>query len=306
MPRKVLLDTDPGSDDAVMMAMALGADDIEVIGVTTVAGNTTVGNTTDNALRVLELLDRTDIPVARGAEGPMLGEVTPAEWVHGPDGMRGELPAPVSGPVDRHAVDFIIDQVDRFGDEVTIVSVGPMTNLATALICDPSIPDRAGDIYLMGGAAMTTGNTTPMAEANVHNDPVAAKKVLTTARPHMVGLDATNHATIPPDIIEEYLTSPAPLDTIGSWLNYPPRVREFGPGEGPAIHDAAVVAHLLDDVLTFESYFVDVDTTAGPCRGAVVCDRYGVLEEEPNVDVAVDIDTDGFRSALRRSVESLP
>lgn len=305
MPRKVLLDVDPGADDAVAIAMAIGSPEIELTGVCTVAGNATIDKTTRNALRVLEFLDRADVPVARGAAGPIVGELTTAEWVHGEGGLRGELPDPATEPIDRHAVTFLLDQVDEHGEALTVACVGPSTNLATALVLDPTITSRVGAVYVMGGAAMTVGNTTPMAEANVHNDPVAAKRVLSAGGVHLVGLDATNHATVPPDLIEAYLSADPPLATVGAWLDYPPRVREFGPGPGPAIHDAAVVAHLVDGVLTFEDYLVDVDTSAGPSRGAIICDRYGVLEGQPNASVAVDIDTASFRRTLRRTLEAL-
>jgi len=305
MPQKLLLDVDPGCDDAVMVAMALGAADVEVVGLTTVAGNSTVDNTTHNALAILELFDRTDVPVARGAGGPINGELTTAEWVHGPDGIRGDLPEPSAEPVDAHAVEFMTEQAREHGSDLTIAAVGPLTNLATALVCEPSLPEMVADIYLMGGAAMTVGNATPMAEANFHNDPVAARRVVAAAEPRMVGLDATDDATVPLSLVEEYSRAEPPLYTVGAWLDYPAEVRQFGDTEHPAVHDAAVLAHLLEGVLTFEPYHLEVDTTEGPCRGAVVCDKYGVLETEPNADVAVDVDTAAFRRVLRETVETL-
>jgi len=302
---KLLLDVDPGCDDAVMIAMALAAPGVELVGLTTVAGNSTVDNTTRNALAILELLDRTDVPVARGAGRPIVGDLRTAEWVHGPGGIRGDLPEPATEPVDEHAVEFILDRAREHGDELTIAAVGPLTNLAAALVQDPALPDRVGEIYLMGGAAMTVGNATPMAEANFANDPVAARRVVSTASPRMAGLDATNDATVPMDLVEEYRGSAPPLDAIGAWLDYPPEVRAFGDTADPAIHDAAVLAHILDGVLSFEPYYLDVDTTEGPSRGAVICDKYGVLEREPNGEVAVAVDTAGFRTSVRRTVESL-
>jgi inosine-uridine nucleoside N-ribohydrolase len=297
MARKVLLDVDPGCDDAVMMAMALRAGDLDVVGVTTVAGNSTVENTTQNALSVLAELDRTDVPVARGADRPLVGELTTAEWVHGPDGIRGNLPDPASDPLDQHAVPFIIEQARTHGDALTLVATGPLTNIAAALVQEPALPGLVAGIHVMGGAAATLGNTTPMAEANFHNDPVAARRVVASATPRLVGLDALGHATVPASLVEEYRADPS-LSAIGAWLDYPPEVREFGPTDEPIIHDAAVVADLLGDVLTVDSYHCEVDTSAGPSRGALVCDRHGVTGQQPNAEVATEIDTGAFRQIL--------
>jgi len=303
MSRKILLDVDPGCDDAVMIAMALRAADIEVVGLTTVAGNSTVENTTQNALSVLAALDRTDVPVARGADRPLVDELTTAEWVHGPAGLRGDLPDPASDPLDQHAVSFIVEQAHRHGDALTLVATGPLTNIAAALVHEPALPDLVSGIHVMGGAAATVGNTTPMAEANFHNDPVAARRVVQSVTPRLVGLGALGHATVPPSLIEEYRTADPPLPAIGAWLDYPPEVRAFGPTGDPIVHDAAVVADLLGDVLTLDSYHCEVDTSAGPSRGALVCDVHGVTGAEPNAEVALTVDTGAFRRVLRSTLE---
>ncbi|MFC5973614.1 nucleoside hydrolase [Halomarina salina] len=305
MSQKVLLDVDPGCDDAVMLAMALAAPDIDVVGLTTVAGNTTVDNTTRNALAILELLDAADVPVARGAGQPIVGELDTAEEIHGPNGIRGDLPDPSTEPVDQHAVDFTIDRARELGDDLTILAVGPMTNLATALVKEPDLPSLVDDIYLMGGSASGIGNKTATAEANFHNDAVAAKRVVRSARPRMVGLDATNRATVPLDDLDELLSSPPPLDAFGAWLDYPEEVRQFGEGSDPAVHDAAVVAHVLDDVLAFEPAHLDVEVGEGPFHGAVACDRRDEVGKEPNAEVAVDIDVEGFRALVDRTIERL-
>ncbi|MDY6780508.1 MAG: nucleoside hydrolase, partial [Halobacteria archaeon] len=170
---------------------------------------------------------------------------------------------------------------------------------------EPSLPDTVSDIRVMGGAAMTLGNTTPMAEANFHNDPVAAKRVVASASPKLASLDALDYATVLSDLIDEYRESEPPLDTVGAWMDYPEEVRQYGATDDPIIHDAAVVADVLDGVLSYETYYLDVDTSQGPSRGAVVCDKYGVYDEEPNAEVSVEIDVEGFRRTLRRTLESL-
>lgn len=303
MAQKVLFDVDPGCDDAVMLAMALGLDALDVVGISTVCGNSTTDNTTQNTLAILEL-GGYDVPVARGVDRPLEDELSTAEWVHGEGGIRGDLPTPERSPVAAHGVDFIIDQAHEHGEALTIAAVGPLPNLAIALAKEPRLPDIVGDIYLMGGAATTVGNATPMAEANFHNDPVAANRVVQDAHPVHVGLDVTNRATIPLDRIETYQDAAGVLGVVGDWLRYPDAVLAFGDG-GAAIHDAAVVADIADSsVLATEEYYCEVDTSGGPSHGATVCDVYGVLDAAPNTSVAVDIDVDRFRELVYTGVEA--
>ena len=304
MTRKLLLDIDPGCDDAVMTTMALGSDDVEVVGITTVAGNSTVENTTRNALAVLEYLGRNDIPVARGAGQPINDELVTAEWVHGEGGIRGDLPEPMSETVDDHAVEFILRAVREHGDELTLVATGMLTNLAGALIQEPSLSKEIDELHLMGGAAMTVGNITPAAEANFYKDPVAAKRVVGSTEPRIATLDALDDATVSSILVEEFKNSQPPLDAVGAWMDYPEEILEYGNTDDPIVHDAAVVADIIDGVLEYESYHIDVDTSQGQSRGALLADRYGVRDEEPNAEVAVSIDTEGFRKSVRDAVES--
>ena len=305
MSRLVHFDVDPGCDDAVMLAMALGHDAIDVAGLSTVAGNSTVENTTRNAVGILEALGRTDVPVARGCDRPLVDDLTTAEWVHGEHGIRGGIPRPTGGVRETHGADFIVEQAREFGSELTIAAVGPLTNLGLALAKAPDLPELVDEIYLMGGAALTIGNATPMAEANFHNDPHAASRVMQDASPRMVGLDVTNRATVAPERITEYRSAGGILETVAAWLDYPDEVVNFGGGTGPAIHDAAVVADLIDsDVLTFEHYPVEIDTTGGPSHGAVVCDKQDVLDRPANASVAIDIDTDRYRELLDAGIEA--
>ena len=302
MSEPVLLDVDPGCDDAVLLAFMLAHDDADVVGVTTVAGNTTLENTTRNALSILDHFDRTDVPVARGCHRPLVDELELAEWVHGPDGLRGDLPESTADPVETHAAEFIVEQAHAYGDELTIAAVGPQTNLAVALAIEPDLPDLVGEIYQMGGAAMTAGNTTPMAEFNFYNDPAAASRVAQCAFPRMVGLDATDSASIPASTIEEFRNAGDPLAAVGAWLDYPDEIVRDG---SINIHDAAVGVDIVENVLTFEDYYVEIDTSGGPSHGAVICDERGVLDEPANVRVAVDIDTERFRDVLLEALWSL-
>jgi inosine-uridine nucleoside N-ribohydrolase len=232
------------------------------------------------------------VPVARGADRPIVDELHTAESIHGPDGLRGDMPAPTAEPVDRHAARYLVEQVREH--EPTVVAVGPPTNLATALVLDPDLPEYAEDVRLMGGAARVAGNRTPAAEANFRNDPVAARRVLADAEPYVVGLDATDGATVPRSLVEEYRASGPPLRQVGAWLDYHDSI----------VHDAAVVADLInDDVLTFESYYTQIDTTGGPSHGAVVADRHDVIETPANAEIAVDIDVDRYRELLYAAID---
>jgi inosine-uridine nucleoside N-ribohydrolase len=304
MAQQVLFDTDPGCDDAVMLALALGHPDIDVVGLTTVCGNTTVENTTRNALSVLELGDAADVPVARGCGRPLVGALSTAEEIHGEGGIRGDLPTPTTDPVDAHAVEFMIDCAHRYGEDLAIAAVGPPTNLALALAQEPRLPELVGDIYVMGGNPLAPGNKTPAAEANFHNDPEAAARVLQDARVTLVGLGVTNEATVLPDRIERYRASNGILETVGDWLAYPDAVPGIYDQIGYAMHDAAVAAALLDaDVLTRETYHCEVDTSNGPSRGSVVCDVHGVTGKDATTDVAVDIDVERYRALLGDGIE---
>lgn len=305
--QKLHLDVDPGCDDAIMIALALSHPSAEVVGLSTVGGNSTVENTTHNALSLLELFDRSDVPVARGAEQPINGQFETAEWVHGSDGIRGELPEPTAETVDQHGAEFIVDQARTHGEELTIAAVAPMTNLATALVIEPSLPEMVDDIYLMGGTPLSAGNATPMAEANFYNDAIAARRVVRSSSPKLVGLQATYQATLPYEWVERYEGAGQPLESIGAWLDFPETVRRLSDtGHDPAIHDAAPVADCInEDVLSFESYYLDVDTSGGPSHGTVICDERRNTENEPNAEVALSTDTDLFRSVVADAFEGL-
>jgi len=301
---EVLFDTDPGCDDAVMLAMALERDEIEVVGLSTVAGNTTVENATRNALSILALADRTDVPVAEGCHRPLASELHTAEWIHGDGGIRGDLPAPDADPIDQHGAEFIVEQARERGEDLSIAAVGPATNLAVALAMEPALPESVEDIYVMGGSVRAGGNATPMAEANFRNDPAAARRVVQDGRIELVGLDVTTRAIVPESVVDEYVGAPGGRGIVGAWLDYPEAIVAMSAADGPAIHDAAVVADIVADVLSYEEYYLDVDTSGGLADGAVACDKHGVTGNSPNASVAVDIDAARFRELVVDALES--
>jgi purine nucleosidase len=302
MSRKVLLDVDPGCDDAVALGLALASDELDVVGVTTVAGNTSVDNATQNALSVLTLFDRTDVPVAAGCGRPLAHELETAEDIHGEGGITGGLPAPAAEPVSTDAPAFIREQAAEH-DELTLVGLGPLTNVAVALMSDPELPERLDEVAVMGGTIRATGNRTPMAEANFYSDPAAARRVVWDANPKIAGLNVTHRAQVPPGVVDGDSATAA---TIREWLDYyPDWVRESVGLEHAAQHDALVVADLFADVLTYESAPTDVFVDDDDARGAVMFDEYGITDAERTARVAVDVDVERFRALLGERLSRL-
>ena len=310
MAEKLLLDVDPGIDDALAILMALGNDDVEVVGLTTVMGNTTIENTTRNALALLELVDRADIPVARGAGRPFADELVMAEYVHGPGGVpetvREALPEPSAEPIDQHAADFIVEQAREHGDDLTIAAVGPQTNIALAMARDPELPERVADIYQMGGALKTTGNVTPQASFNFYVDAAAAVRVVQDGWPTVVGLDVTEPAYLPVKARDRFRGRGAYGDVIADILEYKAQGPDGTVAEGGSItSDAVVLAGILGDPLTYEEAYVEIDTTGGPSNGATIYDEHGVYEQEPNCTVALTVDVDRCREVVMSNLEGL-
>ena len=303
MSRKVLLDVDPGCDDAVAIGLALASDELDVVGLTTVAGNTTVENATENALAVLTLFDRTDVPVAAGCGRPLAHELETAEDIHGEGGITGDLPDPEAEPLGTDAPAFIREQAAEHGEALTIVGLGPLTNVAVALMAEPDLAERVDEVAVMGGTIRATGNRTPMAEANFYSDPAAARRVVWDAEPRIAGLNVTHHAEVPPGVVEG---DSAAADTVRAWLDYYPEwVRESIGLENAAQHDALVVADLIADLLDYETAPTDVFVDDGDARGAVMFDEYGVTDADGVASVAVDADVERFRELLGERLSRL-
>ncbi|MEF3245366.1 MAG: nucleoside hydrolase [Caldisericaceae bacterium] len=300
--KKIILDCDPGHDDMLAIILALASKEIEVLGITTVAGNQTGEKTYINALRVLNLIGRKDVPVSRGFDKPILRELVTAPKIHGVSGLDGaNLPEPLGLKTGKHAVDFIIETLLQSKEKIYLVPTGPLTNIAVSILKEPTIKDKIEKIVLMGGAVHDS-NFTPGAEFNIYVDPEAAKIVFESGLPIvMVGLDVTNRALLTFEDID-YLESLhgkvssviAPLLRFFANAN-----KEFFGFNGAPIHDALAVSHLIDEsILSLRYLHVDVETTGEFTRGQTVTDIYGITKKQPNAYVALDLDLEKFKHLM--------
>jgi purine nucleosidase len=301
---KILLDCDPGHDDAIALLLALASSELELLGVTTVAGNQTLEKTTANAIRLLEFAGRNEIPVAAGADRPLVREQSVASYVHGETGLDGpDLPPPQGSPLDRHAVDFLADAIRETGGSVTLVPTGPLTNVALLLALHPDArPER---IVLMGGA-IAEGNVTPAAEFNIWADPEAAARVFGSGIDvTMVGLDVTHQALFTPAHVGRLAGRVGRMvaQLLEFYGHFHKQVYNF---DGSPIHDAVAVAHVIrDDLVKTEHLNAEIDVESELCRGRTVVDVWRRSGREPNSHVAVDIDADGFLELLIERLNSL-
>jgi inosine-uridine nucleoside N-ribohydrolase len=298
----ILLDCDPGHDDAIALLLALASDEVELRGVTTVAGNQTLDKTTANAIRVLELVGRGDVPVAAGAERPLVREARVAANVHGETGLDGpDLPLPQARPADEHAVDFLAGRVAG----TTLVATGPLTNVALLLARHPQArPER---IVLMGGA-IAEGNVTPAAEFNIWGDPEAAARVFASGLDvTMVGLDVTHRALFTTERADRLRDAGRVGKVVAELLDfYGVFHREVYGFDGSPIHDAVAVAHVIDPTLLETRHLsVQVDCASELCRGRTVVDLWRRTGLEPNAHVAVGIDSDRFLDLLHQRLARL-
>ena len=315
MPHKIILDVDTGHDDA--MAILLAARHLDVLGITTVAGNQTLNKTTTNTLKVIELAGLTHIPVAKGSSLPLVEKSRHAPQVHGESGLDGyDLPEPTTPLDPRHAVEFIVETV-RAHDGVTLVPTGPLTNVAAALRHAPDIIERIREISLMGGG-LNRGNITATAEFNIYCDPEAAHIVFSSGIPiKMAGVNITEQA----DALPEHRQRMRAMgnrtgEVAAAWLDfYAARLKEVANRPGATLHDAVSVAWLIDSTLVESKMMhVAVELKGGLTRGMTVCDqRYqgysggGIHQRlSPNVDVGLMLDVERFFNLLIDTLATHP
>lgn len=307
--KRILLDCDPGHDDMMAMMLACASDEIDLLGITTVAGNQIGEKTFRNALQVLTLIDERKIPVARGADAPLSRELTVAPMIHGKSGLDGaELPEADIVPLDMHAVDFIIRTLKQADDRITLVPTGPLTNIASVLLKDSSVKEKIERIVLMGGA-LYDSNITPAAEFNIFVDPEAAKIVFESGLPiTMIGLDVTNKAVVTFEEIANLINRNGKISSVvGPLLQFFARANEeFFGIHGAPIHDALAVAYVIDPTVVETRYLnVEIEMESQLTRGQTVIDIYGITGKSPNVDVALKLDTKKFIHIILSAIEKL-
>jgi purine nucleosidase len=314
----LILDVDTGIDDALALLYAVASPEAEMVAVTCLAGNVGVENVQRNTRAVLELAGRSDVEVAIGRAEPLLRALETTPETHGPQGVGyAELPEPTRPASDRFAPSLIVEEARRRPGEITLVTLGPLTNLAVAVLAEPALPTLLRRWIFMGGAFGVPGNTTPTTEWNIHCDPEAARICLgawhaavtvdpATTRALGMGLDVTEQARILPSDVAALAARAgggSPLlmfvdDALRWYFEFHERYDGF---YGAFIHDPFVVAAALDPALVrTEPAAVDVDAAGGPANGQTIADRRGLWNRAPNVDVAVAADADAF---LRRFVD---
>lgn len=303
--KKVILDVDTGIDDALAILLAVRSPELEVIGITTVGGNTGIENVTRNTLQVLELAN-CNIPVAKGLDEPMSGqkkityihkdgEVVDGEYIHGRDGLAnlsGQLPVPSTKPVDSHAVDFIIDSIMSSSQEITLITTAPLTNIATAIEKEPQIAGMVKEHIMMGGAFGLTayghGNVTPVSEFNIWHDPLAADKVLSSMPTIAVGLDVTHDPSV--ELKENFLTNFSTQNRIENFVH---SLVSFYVKRGERVaypHDPiAVAVAIAPKIFKWDYYRVEVETEGSLTRGQTILDRRPQLPVERKGDSKPEI-----------------
>ena len=305
----LVLDCDPGHDDALALVLALARPELDLRAVTTVAGNAGLRETTLNARRVLALVGRDDIPVAAGAAGPLVRPLHVADDVHGASGLEGaDLPEPTAPAREEGAIELLRRVLSEAPDPVHVAAVGPLTNVALFVRTHPELVERIASIRIMGGA-ITEGNTTASAEFNIWQDPEAARIVLDSGRPiTLMTLDVTHQALFrEADVLRLEALGTRPARVFADLLRFFARFhRERYGWDGSPIHDAVAVGHLaMPDLVETRPYRVDVETASELTRGRTVVDLYHQTGRPANAEVGRSIDRERFIEVLIEAVRTV-
>ncbi len=311
-PRKIIIDTDPGQDDAVAILLALASpDEIDLLGITAVAGNVPLELTQKNARMICELARRSDIPVFAGCDRPLNHPLVTAEHVHGKTGLDGpDLPDPTMPLQDQHAVDFIVKTLRREpSGSITLCPIGPLTNIATALQRAPEIASRVEEIVLMGGAYFEVGNVTPAAEFNIYVDPEAAEIVFKSGTQiTMMPLDITHKALVTPPRNEAFRALGTDVGVaVAQMTDFFERYdKEKYGSEGAPLHDPCVTAFLIrPELFSGRHVNVEIETQSELTRGMTVADWWGVTDRPPNVTFMMELDAGGLFDLLTERLARL-
>ena len=310
--KKIILDCDPGQDDAVALALAMAAkDEIEILGVTTVAGNVPLNLTQRNARIMCEMCHRSDVKVYAGAEKPMAQELVTAEHVHGKSGLDGiEIYEPSHSLEEKHAIDFIIEScLAAELNSLILVPTGPLTNIGLAIDREPDILPKIKEIVLMGGARKEAGNITPSAEFNIYVDPEAAKLVLQCGRPIvMMSLDVTHQVLTTQKRVDTIRNIDSSVgERIAALIEFYERYDEEKYHlDGAPLHDPCTVAYLLKpELFKFKNVNVEIETGGTFTRGTTVVDYWEVTDRIPNVQWAYEVDDEGFFDLLNQYLSKI-
>lgn len=305
----MIIDCDPGHDDALALLLAVGDPRLRLLGVTTVAGNQTLDKTTLNALRILALAGATDVPVAAGCARPLVGELAVAEDIHGASGLDGpDLDVPVASVADFHAVELMRQLIIASAEPVTLIATGPLTNVALLLRSHPEVMPRLRRVVFMGGST-ERGNKTPYGEFNIVTDPEAADIVLRSGLPTtMIGLNVTHQARATAEVIAEFRGMGTRVGAVCADLMtfFAGAYRQVFGFEDPPVHDPIAVAGVIDPaILRTVAAPVAIELTGTYTRGATVVDLHRRTASPPNADVGVDLDVDAFWRLLTTAVRNV-
>jgi purine nucleosidase len=308
-PRRIIIDTDPGVDDAFTFLLALASPEIKLEALTTTQGNVTVEKATRNALSVLELGNASHIPVAQGSVLPLVQPLRASAHVHGESGIgNAELPEPQATPVPGHAVDYLIDRVLSEPDEISIFPIGPMTNIAMAIRKEPRFAKAVRELVIMGGAIQEAGNMTPLAEFNIYVDPHAAHIVFHSGIPMtLIPLDVTHKCLLKQEHVDRLMKVDSPVtrflrDAIDVYLKASIQLGH----EGCALHDPLTLATIIaTELLTMKEYYVDVDISGGVSMGKTFADIFNVTKKPANIKVAMDVRGEEFIELFLQRMETL-
>jgi purine nucleosidase len=308
-PQRIIIDTDPGVDDALAFLLALASPEVQIEALTTTQGNVTLEKATRNALSVLELVHARHIPVASGSVVPLVQPLRASAHVHGESGLgNAQLPEPQAKPVEKHAVDYLIERVLSEPGEICIIPIGPLTNLAMAIRKEPRFAGAVKDLVIMGGAILEHGNITPQAEFNIYVDPHAAHIVFHSGIPiTLIPLDVTHKCLLLPEHVDRLMRIHSPIsrfirDVIVVYTKY-----SAGFGQcGCALHEPLTLATIIaPELLTLKEYFVDVDISGGVSMGKTFADIQNVTKKTANMKVAMNVRGEDFVELFLQRMESL-
>ncbi len=310
MPSKrIIIDTDPGVDDALTFLLALASPEIQLEALTTTQGNVTIEKTTRNALAVLELCGASHIPVAAGSMLPLVQPLRASADIHGASGIgEAKLPEPQSKTIPQHAVDYLIERVLAEPNELSIFPIGPLTNIAMAIRKEPKFAKAVKELVIMGGSIQENGNMTPLAEFNIFVDPHAAHIVFHSGIPiTLIPLDVTHQCLLKREHVNRLLEIDSPItkfirDAVEFYIKFSVD-RGFA---GSALHDPLTLATIIaPELLTLKEYYVDVDHSGGVSMGKTFADIFELTKKPANMKVAMDVRSDDFIELFLQRMESL-